>query len=171
MSGWTHFCILLFVSKNACVLRKLIYFGYKLWFNVCQPCTCNGMGKMNGCFIYFLCLFSINWMSLQFLAIKTWLRLFIVCWQFCSNMWLCWGAMWYPSKFLHELMTVDSIKWVRSDSIVVGCFQKTEDGREENYFIQVITSKDGQIIDVRESSFKCVTSSNLLLVLISVFFT
>ncbi|XP_057529539.1 nuclear pore complex protein NUP214 isoform X2 [Amaranthus tricolor] len=46
-----------------------------------------------------------------------------------------------------DSIKVDSIKWVRSDSIVVGCFQKTEDGREENYFIQVITSKDGQIID------------------------
>ncbi|XP_021759023.1 nuclear pore complex protein NUP214-like [Chenopodium quinoa] len=46
-----------------------------------------------------------------------------------------------------DTIKVDSIKWIRSDSIVVGCFQQTEDGKEENYFVQVITSKAGKIID------------------------
>ncbi|XP_024935026.2 nuclear pore complex protein NUP214 isoform X2 [Ziziphus jujuba] len=43
---------------------------------------------------------------------------------------------------------VDSIRWVRKDSIVLGCFLMTEDGREENYLVQVIRSKDGKISDV-----------------------
>ncbi|XP_065877559.1 nuclear pore complex protein NUP214 isoform X2 [Euphorbia lathyris] len=42
---------------------------------------------------------------------------------------------------------VDSIRWVCPDSIVLGCFQQLEDGKEENYFIQVIKSKDGRITD------------------------
>ncbi|KNA07375.1 hypothetical protein SOVF_172500 [Spinacia oleracea] len=46
-----------------------------------------------------------------------------------------------------DTIKVDSIRWVRTDSIVVGCFQQTEDGKEENYFLQVIMSKDGKIID------------------------
>ena len=46
---------------------------------------------------------------------------------------------------------MDSIKWVRSDSIVVGCFQLTEDGKEENYLVQVIRSREGKISDVCRS--------------------
>ncbi|KAL2944829.1 hypothetical protein RDABS01_033176 [Bienertia sinuspersici] len=46
-----------------------------------------------------------------------------------------------------DTIKVDSIRWARSDSIVVGCFQQTEDGKEENYFIQVIMNKEGQIIN------------------------
>ncbi|WCJ36774.1 Nuclear pore complex protein [Euphorbia peplus] len=42
---------------------------------------------------------------------------------------------------------VDSIRWICSSSIVLGCFQQLEDGKEENYFIQVIKSKSGQITD------------------------
>ncbi|KAF2314580.1 hypothetical protein GH714_027753 [Hevea brasiliensis] len=42
---------------------------------------------------------------------------------------------------------VDSIRWVRPDSIVVGCFQQTADGKEKNYLIQIIRSKDGKITD------------------------
>jgi len=48
---------------------------------------------------------------------------------------------------LWHYLAVDSIKWVRSDSIVIGCLQLTEDG-EENYFVQVIKSKENRIIDV-----------------------
>ncbi|KAF7836921.1 nuclear pore complex protein NUP214 [Senna tora] len=43
---------------------------------------------------------------------------------------------------------VDSIKWVRPDSIIIGSFQLTGDGKEENYLLQVIRSKDGEMIDV-----------------------
>ncbi|KAI9121816.1 hypothetical protein K1719_007206 [Acacia pycnantha] len=43
---------------------------------------------------------------------------------------------------------VDCIKWVRPDSIVIGSFQLAEDGNEENYLLQVIKSRDGEIIDV-----------------------
>ncbi|XP_061980911.1 nuclear pore complex protein NUP214 isoform X5 [Populus nigra] len=42
---------------------------------------------------------------------------------------------------------VDSIRWVRHDSIIVGCFQQTADGKEENYLLQVISRKDGKIYD------------------------
>lgn len=42
---------------------------------------------------------------------------------------------------------VDSIRWVRHDSIIVGCFQQTADGKEKNYFLQVISRKDGKIYD------------------------
>ncbi|KDO54529.1 hypothetical protein CISIN_1g000229mg [Citrus sinensis] len=42
---------------------------------------------------------------------------------------------------------VDSIRWVRRDCIIIGCFQLTEDGKEENYLVQVIQSKDGKITD------------------------
>ncbi|XP_028796799.1 nuclear pore complex protein NUP214 isoform X2 [Neltuma alba] len=42
---------------------------------------------------------------------------------------------------------VDSIKWVRPDSIVIGSFQLAGDGKEENYLLQVIQSRAGEIID------------------------
>ncbi|XP_020597673.1 nuclear pore complex protein NUP214 [Phalaenopsis equestris] len=35
---------------------------------------------------------------------------------------------------------VDSIKWLRHDSIVVGCTQSKEDGDEDGYLVQVISS-------------------------------
>ncbi|KAH9620316.1 hypothetical protein KSS87_021713 [Heliosperma pusillum] len=42
---------------------------------------------------------------------------------------------------------VDSIRWVRSDSIVVGCVQQNVEDEEENYFLQVIMSDDGKFIN------------------------
>ncbi|XP_061344766.1 nuclear pore complex protein NUP214-like [Gastrolobium bilobum] len=42
---------------------------------------------------------------------------------------------------------VDSVKCVRPDSIIIGCFQLTEDGKEENYLIQIIRSRVGEITD------------------------
>lgn len=47
---------------------------------------------------------------------------------------------------------MDSIRWVRRDSIIVGCFQQTADGKEENYLLQVISRKDGKIYDVSNCS-------------------
>ncbi|KAI4386315.1 hypothetical protein MLD38_004256 [Melastoma candidum] len=44
-------------------------------------------------------------------------------------------------------INVDSIRWVRPDSIVLGCFQLQSDGTEDNYFLQVIRSKDSKITD------------------------
>ncbi|MED6124123.1 hypothetical protein PIB30_056126 [Stylosanthes scabra] len=43
------------------------------------------------------------------------------------------------------LVIVDSVKCVRPDSIIIGCFQVTEDGKEENYLLQVIRSRNGEI--------------------------
>ncbi|KAG2675323.1 hypothetical protein I3760_13G178000 [Carya illinoinensis] len=42
---------------------------------------------------------------------------------------------------------VDSIKWIRPDCIILGCFQLATDGKVENYLVQVIRSKDGKITD------------------------
>lgn len=43
---------------------------------------------------------------------------------------------------------VDSIEWVRDDSIVVGCVRVNEDGNEEGYLIQVITSREHKLTEV-----------------------
>lgn len=48
--------------------------------------------------------------------------------------------------------TVDSIRWVHNNCILLGCFQLI-DGREENYLVQVIRSPNGKIIDVSSISF------------------
>ncbi|XP_042481599.1 nuclear pore complex protein NUP214 isoform X2 [Macadamia integrifolia] len=48
---------------------------------------------------------------------------------------------------------VDSLKWVRSDSIVVGCFQLTENSGEEGYLVQVISSREGKITDTSSKHF------------------
>ncbi|KAM4084594.1 hypothetical protein ACB094_08G144300 [Castanea mollissima] len=42
---------------------------------------------------------------------------------------------------------VDSIRWVRPDCIILGCFRLTADGQEENYIVQVIRNKEGKITD------------------------
>nr|POE78244.1 isoform 2 of nuclear pore complex protein [Quercus suber] len=42
---------------------------------------------------------------------------------------------------------VDSIRWLRPDCIILGCFRLTADGQEENYIVQVIRNKDGKITD------------------------
>ncbi|XP_074310899.1 nuclear pore complex protein NUP214 [Silene latifolia] len=48
---------------------------------------------------------------------------------------------------LIDTVKVDSIRWVRSDSIVVGCVQQNDVDEEENYFLQVIMSDDGKFIN------------------------
>ncbi|KAF3448907.1 hypothetical protein FNV43_RR09624 [Rhamnella rubrinervis] len=55
---------------------------------------------------------------------------------------------WIGDSDVNCSVKVDSIRWVRKDSIILGCFQMTEDGKEENYLVQVIRSKDGKISDV-----------------------
>lgn len=50
--------------------------------------------------------------------------------------------------------SVDSIRWVRHDSIILGCFQLTADGNEESYLVQVIKIKDGKFADVSNNFFK-----------------
>lgn len=45
-------------------------------------------------------------------------------------------------------MSVDTVRWIRQDSIAVGCFQLDDDGEEENYVVQVITSRGRRITDV-----------------------
>ncbi|CAK8571666.1 unnamed protein product [Lathyrus sativus] len=54
---------------------------------------------------------------------------------------------WISDSEANVSVKVDSVKCVRPDSIIVGCFQLTDDGQEENYLIQVISSKLGEISD------------------------
>ncbi|XP_012474185.1 nuclear pore complex protein NUP214 isoform X1 [Gossypium raimondii] len=42
---------------------------------------------------------------------------------------------------------VDTIRWIRPDCIILGCFQFTRDAKEENYLVQVVKSKSGKITD------------------------
>ncbi|XP_019155600.1 PREDICTED: nuclear pore complex protein NUP214 isoform X2 [Ipomoea nil] len=45
-----------------------------------------------------------------------------------------------------SVIRVDAVRWVRPDSIVLGCIQVNDDG-EETYALQVITGKNGKIDD------------------------
>lgn len=47
---------------------------------------------------------------------------------------------------------MDSIKWVRCDSIVIGCFQVNEDDEEIDYMIQVITTTEPGFGEVGHST-------------------
>jgi len=53
---------------------------------------------------------------------------------------------------------VDSIKWLRDDSIIIGCFQVNEVGDEEGYLVQVIKSKGHNFSDVSLSASKFICS-------------
>ncbi|ONK62815.1 uncharacterized protein A4U43_C07F8420 [Asparagus officinalis] len=48
----------------------------------------------------------------------------------------------WPLNDSDYTIKVDSIKWLRDDSIIIGCFQVNEDGEEEGYLVQVVKSKD-----------------------------
>ncbi|CAL5343793.1 unnamed protein product [Camellia sinensis] len=65
---------------------------------------------------------------------------------------------WIGDSDLNCTIKVDSIRWVRPDCIILGCFLLTADGKEENYLVQVITSKDGKVIDDQASSKPIVLS-------------
>ncbi|KAM7277700.1 hypothetical protein ACFE04_004834 [Oxalis oulophora] len=44
-------------------------------------------------------------------------------------------------------VTVDTIRWVRPDCIVLGCLQITANDDEESYLIQVVRSRNGKLTD------------------------
>ncbi|XP_057781176.1 nuclear pore complex protein NUP214 [Salvia miltiorrhiza] len=46
-----------------------------------------------------------------------------------------------------QVIKVDSIRWIRPDSIAVGCFELNDDGEKENYIVQVITSRGRRLTD------------------------
>ncbi|KAI3461921.1 hypothetical protein Pfo_018584 [Paulownia fortunei] len=48
---------------------------------------------------------------------------------------------------VNQVIKVDSIRWIRPDCIAVGCFQLNDDGEEENYIVQVITSRSRRLTD------------------------
>ncbi|CAH8390665.1 unnamed protein product [Eruca vesicaria subsp. sativa] len=53
---------------------------------------------------------------------------------------------WIGDSDENCVVKVDSIRWVRQNCILLGCFQLI-DGMEENYLVQVIRSPDGKITD------------------------
>jgi hypothetical protein len=85
-------------------------------------------------------IFRVGCSSSLYMGLITYFRLndkFVYMSCITSNLGLSWTNV-----------SVDSVKCVRPDSIIIGCFQLTEDGQEENYLIQVISSKHGEISDV-----------------------
>jgi vacuolar-type H+-ATPase subunit I/STV1 len=46
------------------------------------------------------------------------------------------------------LRAVDSIGWVRGDSIVIGCVRLNEDHNEEGYLVQVIRTEESTFCEV-----------------------
>ncbi|XP_020552303.1 nuclear pore complex protein NUP214 isoform X2 [Sesamum indicum] len=48
---------------------------------------------------------------------------------------------------VNQVIKVDSIRWIRPDCLAVGCFQLNDDGEEENYIVQVITTRGRKITD------------------------
>lgn len=46
--------------------------------------------------------------------------------------------------------TVDTVRWVRPDCIMLGCYRLSGDGKEENYITQLIRVNDGNITDVSQ---------------------
>ena len=53
---------------------------------------------------------------------------------------------------MFKISSVDSIGWVRDDSIVVGCVRLNEESNEEGYLVQVIRSGGDTFFEVNCSS-------------------
>ncbi|KAM0001560.1 putative transcription factor WD40-like family [Helianthus debilis subsp. tardiflorus] len=49
------------------------------------------------------------------------------------------------------VVKVDSVRWVRPDCIILGCYCLSADGKEENHLLQFISVKDGKITDPSSS--------------------
>ncbi|PWA41811.1 hypothetical protein CTI12_AA550710 [Artemisia annua] len=60
------------------------------------------------------------------------------------------------------VVKVDSIRWVRPDCIVLGCYCLSADGKEENHTVQLITVKDGKITDTSSNPVALTFSSPYL---------
>ncbi|XP_077245529.1 nuclear pore complex protein isoform X2 [Tasmannia lanceolata] len=58
---------------------------------------------------------------------------------------------WSDGADTNCIMKVDAIKWVRCDTIIIGCIQLTKDGKEEGYMVRVITKNN---CDITEASSK-----------------
>jgi nuclear pore complex protein Nup214 len=60
---------------------------------------------------------------------------------------------------------VDSIGWVRDDSIVVGCLRVDEEGNEVGYLVQVIRSGGDTFFEVNCPCSVCIScfDSNFIL--------
>ena len=62
------------------------------------------------------------------------------------------NGLWHELKWnltcMFAFFTVDSIRWVRPDCIMLGCYCLSADGNEENHAVQLISVKDGKITNV-----------------------
>ncbi|XP_072960427.1 nuclear pore complex protein NUP214 isoform X2 [Typha angustifolia] len=54
---------------------------------------------------------------------------------------------WHNDTDSGSSIKVDSVGWVRHDSIIVGCVRLNEDGDEDGYLVQVITDRVGKFIE------------------------
>jgi len=63
-------------------------------------------------------------------------------------------SMYYHCSVLmiFHFLPVDSIGWIRDDSIVIGCVRLNEDDNEEGYLVQVIRSEENTFCEVNWSS-------------------
>uniref|UniRef100_A0A7N0THU9 Nuclear pore complex protein NUP214 n=1 Tax=Kalanchoe fedtschenkoi TaxID=63787 RepID=A0A7N0THU9_KALFE len=61
------------------------------------------------------------------------------------SMSLCFDS-WTDSANDDYTMKVDSIRWDRPDCIILGCFQVTSDGTEEDYLVHAISVKRGRFL-------------------------
>ncbi|GJZ16630.1 hypothetical protein Tco_0552753 [Tanacetum coccineum] len=60
------------------------------------------------------------------------------------------------------VVKVDSIKWVRPDCIMLGCYCLSADGQEENHAVQLISVKDGKITNTSSNPVALTFSSPYL---------
>lgn len=82
---------------------------------------------------------SVEWSpKADFLAVARKNRLTILSSEFVQKM----SFLLSPKSLI-----VDSIRWARSDSIVLGCFEGGDDCEQANYLVQVICSQSEEITD------------------------
>ena len=116
-----------FVEKSSMLL------SFKSWINDPDTnCIVKGMSDFTA---VFWCLFTC---CVPF--VSTWNRFFS-----CS---LEIGQISTSETEVFLQSSVDTIRWIRNDSIILGCFQLNADGNEENYLVQVIQIKHGKFTNV-----------------------
>ncbi|XP_050110598.1 nuclear pore complex protein NUP214 isoform X5 [Malus sylvestris] len=104
-------------------------------------------GATNACFD--LCFVIVGWSSkgnLIVVARKDNISILSSNFEERSSMLISFKP-WDEDSDENCIVKVDSIRWVRHDSIILGCFQLTAQGNEKGYLVQVIKVKDGKFTD------------------------
>nr|XP_028943604.1 LOW QUALITY PROTEIN: nuclear pore complex protein NUP214 [Malus domestica] len=104
-------------------------------------------GATNACFD--LCFVKVGWSSkgnLIVVARKDNISILSSNFEERSSMLISFKP-WDEDSDENCIVKVDSIRWVRHDSIILGCFQLTAQGNEKGYLVQVIKVKDGKFTD------------------------